>query len=179
MNTGPEQGAAGAAISAEEFAQFLGQISLQNVWLSKAQVENLDGPVAPGDAQMNIQGAAEWANGDGGFRVFQQFRLTLSKEDHVSLRAEVVFGLEFRSEIPMADSLFEPFKVPTLLLMVWPYLREYVGSVVARMNWSGYTIPIMALQQTLLAPPAASSAPARPRKAPRSRRSKAREASPT
>jgi len=162
-----------APVEPEEFSKFVGQLNLQNVWLSKAQVENLEGPLPPGDAHMNIRGAAEWNLIDGGFRALQQFVITLTKEDHVSMRAEVSFGLDFLSERPMTEALFELFRVPSLILMAWPYLREFVGSLISRMNWSGYTIPTMVIQPISTTPGAPAAGPTPQPKAARSRRSKA------
>ncbi|HWE64788.1 MAG TPA: hypothetical protein VHB98_24000 [Chloroflexota bacterium] len=137
----------------DNYGAFVQQITLQAIWLVHARVDNLVGPVAPGQAHMHIQVGADWSATDLGFRVLQTFTVSMAEDDQLAMQLEVVFGMDYASSMPMTAELFQPLNLLTLALAVWPYLREFLANMVSRMNWSGYILPTLVVQQAPLAAP--------------------------
>ena len=63
------------------------------------------------------------------------------------MNLEVVFpdktleAVEFESDMPMTDEIFEVFQERNLPVNTWPYLRAFVSDSVSRMGWPPVTMP--------------------------------------
>lgn len=157
----PDQSAAtdqDSAMEWEKYVSFIDQIDLKGVWLVHSSVTNHHGPQTPGPAEMQIGTRPAWEPQDDGFRVRQQYTIRLAHEDDVFLDAIVVFGVDYASDMPMDEQLFDSFASTNLPLNTWPYLRQYLVDVMGRLNWAPYTLP--AYKLSLLARPPVGDQPA-------------------
>ncbi len=90
---------------------------------------------------MHIDSQPSWEVRTGGFRVRQQYAMRLAQGESTLLDANVVFSVDYTSPLPMTNDLFGPFAQRNVPLNTWPYLREYLSSIIGRMNWGMYTLP--------------------------------------
>jgi len=129
-------------ITVQEWEKFVAYLDLENIWLYASTIDNHYSIQAPIKVTLEIQDDAEWDNHDDGFQVIQSFTVEFFGYQLGNLaRIEVKFGLKYLSSIEMNDLLWEYFDANILPLHSWPYLREYVSSTAARMNWLPLTIP--------------------------------------
>lgn len=135
---GPRSG-----ITAERYAEFIGQIELTAIWLHDARIQNHSGPETPERAVFAIESDAEWQDQPDGFRVLNHYHVRIEAADTVLADVEVTFGLHFRSGSPMMDEIFTLFHDVNLPVNTWPYLREFVATAVGRMNWQPFTLPTL------------------------------------
>ena len=129
------------AISPEEYAGFISQIELQTIWLNKALVQNYCGPDAPDRNSVRINSKTKWESMPSGFRAFVEYKVRLKSNDEPSLNLDVTYGLDFASSEPMTDEIFMIFRDVNLPVNTWPYLREFVFTMIGRMNWAPFTLP--------------------------------------
>ncbi|HEY7031323.1 MAG TPA: hypothetical protein VH482_08360 [Thermomicrobiales bacterium] len=130
-------------LTAEEYAGFIGQIELREIWLRSAQVANHHGPAAPERVAIGVDSTASCEALPGGFRAVHTYRLRADSGETPGLEIEVSFALDFDSKQPMTDPIFEVFAEYNLPVNSWPYLREYVATTVGRMGWLPFTLPAL------------------------------------
>ncbi len=139
------------AISREEYAQFIGQIDLSNIWLHKAHTNNMHGPQTPDQATFRFISTARWEPWDGGFRIFHHYIVHVETVDSPLAELDITLGVDFVSKLPLTDEIFTIFGDVNLPVNTWPFLREFVSTTVGRMGWIPFTIP--ALKQGVKRPP--------------------------
>ncbi len=129
-------------LSVDEYAAFVGQIELQNIWLKAASVMNHVGPASPDQLDIRIESSAEWEEQPRGFRAIHayQFRATT---DGAVLDIDATFVMDFDSAQPMTNDIFVLFAEINLPVNSWPFLREYVSASVGRMGWMPITLPAL------------------------------------
>lgn len=128
--------------SPKEYAEFIGQIELRNIWLVEATARNHFGPHTPSEAVFRFaETSASWESESSGFRVRHCYELRIESEDETLAEIDVTFGLEFDSSQPMTDGIFEIFKDVNLPVNTWPYFREYIATTTGRMGWAPFTAP--------------------------------------
>lgn len=131
-------------ISPEEYAVFIAQIELRDIWLQQAHAKNQLGPEGPrGAIEVEITDDTRWHAREGGFDAIQQFALRFALGDAPLAEIEVTFALRFRSAQAMTEEIFQVFRAVNLPLNTWPYLREFVSATTGRMGWLPFTLPAL------------------------------------
>jgi hypothetical protein len=156
------------AISREEYAEFIGQIELSNIWLHEAHINNMQGPQTPDQATFRFRSTARWEPQDGGFHIFHHYTVHVETVDAPLAELDIALGVDFASKLPLTDEIFAIFEDVNLPVNTWPFLREFVSTAVGRMGWIPFTIP--ALKQGVKRTP-------RPPTATRTRRPRTQRAS--
>ncbi|MGV2384308.1 MAG UNVERIFIED_CONTAM: hypothetical protein LOD86_03430 [Thermobifida fusca] len=141
LTHGDETESAVPAISPDEYSAFIQQIELQDIWLREARVTNNLGPQTPEQSTLKFEVDATWEPLPGGFRALHRYRVLFETTDELLAEIDVTFGVDFTSDIPMTDEIFAIFQDVNLPVNTWPYLREFVATVMSRMGWAIFTIP--------------------------------------
>lgn len=128
-------------LSTTDYARFVGQIELSEIWLNSARITNPHGPQTPERTVISVDPDASWESSASGFRVLQHYHLEFRETDAVQADIEVTFGLDFTSNEPMTDQFFQAFQDVNLPVNTWPYLREFVATIMGRMGWQAVTLP--------------------------------------
>ena len=133
------------AVTPETYNTFLQGLELKRVRLVAARVEaNVDHP-APSETEIRAEYERDFKNDEGGFEAFASYRLEFVKIETGEVQGvvEATFGLQFDSPEPMREDVFEIFGELNLKVNSWPYAREYVQTNMGRMDWPGFTLPLM------------------------------------
>lgn len=138
-----EQGEAPSRISPRDYAAFIGQIQLKDVWLQKARVVNFHGPRAPEESTLGFRSEAEWHSRDGGFTILHHYSVKLESAEDTLAEIDATFGLDFDSRQPITPEIFEIFEDVNLGVNTWPFLREFVSTTMGRMGWTPFTLPAL------------------------------------
>jgi hypothetical protein len=128
----------------EEYAAFVGQIDLLDVWLVEAHVENRHGSRSPHHAGVAITSEdPAYDNAEDGFSVRFPYEVRFDEGavNHARIRLEL--GLRFSSRQSMTDHIFSVFKDVNLPVNTWPFLREFVSTTLGRMGWQPFTLPAL------------------------------------
>lgn len=125
------------------YAAFIRQIELTAIWLAEAHVENHAGPTQPDRVSVNFTSEAGWEAAPNGFMAHHRYQATLAATDRVLAEIDVTFGLHFRSAEPLTDPLWDVFAEINLPVNTWPFLREFMATTTARMNWVPFTLPAL------------------------------------
>ena len=129
------------APSPEEYSAFIAQLDVAAVWLRNATIHNHHGPESPEHARADIKATASWEPAAQGFRARHHYEVSLMFDSTRLADLGVTFGVDYRSERPMTDELFELFGTHNLPVNTWPYLREFVANTLGRMQWIPLTLP--------------------------------------
>ncbi len=131
-------------ISPEKYRQILEGIELQNILLSeiKASVKH---ELFTEKMKINIKDESEYEFKDDKFIVINKYVLTSrnNKQKKNALKIEATFKIFFESENEINDGFFEIYREISLPLNIWPYFRELVNSITARMNIPPLTLPLL------------------------------------
>ena len=147
----------------DEYAEFVEQIELLDIWLVETRAVNHHGPRPPRQAAVSIATPeASWTNVDDGFEIGFPYQVRFADHDTVHAEVAVTFGLRFSSGRPMDEPTFRVFKDVNLPVNTWPFLREIVSTTVGRMGWPSFTLP--ALKQGSSAPDEDQEAAPKPRR---------------
>jgi hypothetical protein len=141
--TGKKKEIGNKSIPREEYAEFISQIELMNLWLHSAHVSNHHGPESPEQVQIGIDSSARWESHSSGFRAFHEFEVNVVSDGTTIADIRVTFGTQFQSATSMTDELFDLFSEVNLPVNTWPYLREYLTSTFGRMQWLPFTLPAL------------------------------------
>jgi hypothetical protein len=129
-------------LSGEDYVEFIQQLELERIWLKFSRVTNSFGGDIPQGASVTINDSHSWKDSDNGFQAFHKYTAEFRSERNRKLaKVDVEFGLDYGSEEPMTDELFEIFAENNLPLNSWPYFRELLASTVSRMGWIPFTLP--------------------------------------
>jgi len=131
-------------VAPAEYAKFIDQIELVDIWLRSATITNDQGPDSPSDASLALRNHAEYELSDGdfeGFDVAQTYEARFEKGERLLASVDVTFGLRFRSKQPMTDTIFRLFNEVNLPVNTWPYFREFLSATLGRMGWMPFTLP--------------------------------------
>lgn len=151
----------------EQYAEFVGQIDLVDLWLVDARIINSRGSRAPRQAALAIATPeSDWSNTEGGFDVRFPYSARFLEGDEVHAEIDVTFGLRFTSRQPMTSGIYSVFERINLPVNTWPFFREFVSTTVGRMGWQAFTLPA----HKVGVPDEDGSASSQPVKRPRARR---------
>ena len=78
-----------------------------------------------------------------GFEAIQEFVLKAKEtaRSPVLMSIKCTFAARYEAQVQMTPELFALFKESTLILNVWPYIREFVQSCVVRAGLPPLTLP--------------------------------------
>lgn len=139
----PGQEEAPTRISPEDYGAFIGQIHLRTIWLQDATVSNKHGPHTPEEAAIGFASVAEWSDREGGFQVLHTYMVGIESAEQEFAQIHTTFGLDFDSQQPMTQEIFDIFEDVNLSVNTWPFLREFVSTSLGRMGWSPFTLPAL------------------------------------
>ncbi len=135
-----------SALSPAEYGQFIEGLELLEVRLVRLNVEARSFPIKPAGTRLEIADEASYTPLDSGFEVFHRYSLLatddLSPSEPVG-RIEAEFALRFKSVQPISQPYFEIFREVNLPVNTWPYWRELVQAMTARMGWPPVTLPLL------------------------------------
>ncbi len=118
-------------------------LALREIALSSARLDTSEGSDLPDQPEIILRAKPWYEDTETGFTCFHQYNLRV--KDTASgtnvARVRVVFRVSYSSTIAMDEELFPEFAETSLRLTTWPYLREYVHSTFARMNWPMFIAP--------------------------------------
>lgn len=124
------------------YAEFIRQIELRQIWLRSAAVETAHGAAILQPSNVTIESEAEWEPVAGGFRAFHVYTVRVESNDApATATIKATFAIDFASEQTMTEALFPAFADVNLRVNTWPYLREFLFSIMGRMGWVAVTLP--------------------------------------
>ncbi len=135
-----------SALSPAEYGQFIEGLELLEVRLVRLNVEARSFPIKPAGTRLEVADEASYTPVDGGFEVFHRYLLLATNAQPSSEpvgRIEAEFGLRFTSVQPIGQPYFEIFRDVNLPVNTWPYWRELVQAMTARMGWPPVTLPLL------------------------------------
>lgn len=131
-------------VSPQEYAEFVRQLELTDIWLARASVENHYGPGAAAQARLQVSSHDTFELQPDGFDAYVEYRVAVMDENTTETLGVILveFGTHFLSEQRLSPDLFEVFRRTNLPVNTWPYLREFLQSTASRMNWQAVTLPV-------------------------------------
>lgn len=126
---------------ARSYAAFVQQIELANIWLRSARATNSTGGITFSRAEVSIEDSSTWKDIEEGFQVFHKYTAIFTDGKKRLGRIDAEFVVDYLSDEPMDDEVFEIFRSNNLPLNTWPYFREYVSNTTGRMQWLPFTLP--------------------------------------
>jgi len=99
-------------------------------------------PQIPQRAVIGIRDQAEFSNAEGGFSIFVRYILTAKVRNKIFLKIEAAYELFFSSEEEISDEFFDIYREISLPFNIWPFFRELVNSLTARMGIPPITLPL-------------------------------------
>ncbi len=128
----------------DQYAEFIGQVDLEALWVKDARITNRHGSHTPTHATIHIDEGREWEPIESGFIATHRYDIRFdAPDDDVPAEVSVTFGVRFMSEQSMTDGIFEVFQDVNLPVNTWPYLREFVANALGRMGWESFTLPAL------------------------------------
>ncbi len=127
----------------ERYNNFISQIDIDELRLVSAQVNVLDYSYFPSSADVRWRTKASYENEEEQSCVSHRYNATIRDElnNEVKAKISVTFYIVYSTKIPMTDDLFEIFKERNLPVNTWPYFREFVHNITARLGWPPYIAP--------------------------------------
>ncbi|MBN1152262.1 MAG: hypothetical protein JXA58_03540 [Dehalococcoidia bacterium] len=117
--------------------ELIAQLHLTEVGLWTARLDREESTQPPAEPQVHLRSKAWYGSTRQGFDAFHQYNLRIKDPatNRNPVRLQLVLRVSYESKIPIDEQLFIAFAETSLRLVTWPYLREYVHSTFARMNW--------------------------------------------
>lgn len=130
-------------ISPKEYSQILSGVELEEMHL-----ESVSTKLNRSEAGLNLNvltnmKTPEFQVFDGGFSVIVPIQLRAKNNSRkVVIKIDAEFYLKFSSEEEVTEDFFDVYKRQSLRLNTWPYFRELVSSLTAKMGFSPLTLPL-------------------------------------
>lgn len=132
-------------VSPAEYNVFVAGLNIGNIRLTRLVVE-APHAYTPGRAlQPHMDTShAEYVRTDAGFVVLQDLSFSgfYEGEAERAVHVEARFEASYTAEHPISDAIFEVFRATSLPLNTWPYFRELVHTVLARVGWPVLVLPV-------------------------------------
>jgi hypothetical protein len=149
-----EKSAPEGTVSPEVYRDFIKQLELQSVWLKSCRVVNHVGPDMPREATVGVEATDGWVPIPTGFDASAVFTAKITSGESLAAFVEVCFGLRYKSEVKMTETLYATFSRVNLPLNGWPYVREFLASTTGRFGWQPFTLPTLKRGVASQGPPA-------------------------
>jgi hypothetical protein len=108
------------------------------------------------DLKPNVEeGDASYRQTGDGFVVLQEWKFT-GEPQTSSARPVLItatFELTYEAESELTDEIFAVFRRFNLPVNVWPFFREFVHTVLARVNWPVFLLPALKIGTRSTKPP--------------------------
>lgn len=132
-------------ISPQEYSQILDGMELHDIVLTSSKIE-YSGKVLPVDSlSVNITNNSKLKIlTENAIHVIDTFKLRVLEEDQETqfVEIQVSFRLAFSCKVTVSKEFFDIYKQFSLKLNTWPYFREFVQNMTARMNIPPLTLPL-------------------------------------
>lgn len=133
-------------IDPKKYADILSKTQLVEIYLDSCSVSHMREEIqTEKKIKIEIKDKASFKIVEDGFKAFHVYEAKAVSSNPEVLKPlmniNVVFCLVFRSHGDIGKDFFEVFKVVNLPLNSWPYLREFVQSMIQRMNLPHLTLP--------------------------------------
>lgn len=141
----PQRNTSALPVSPEEYNSFIEGVELRSIRLARCSVEALgqydDSALTPEVEEVH----SAYESVEGGFVVYHELMFSGKSAtqglDPVVIQA--TFELIFESESQISDDIFAVFKRVNLPVNIWPFFREFVHTVLARVNWPVFLLPAL------------------------------------
>ena len=138
-----------AKIKPELYRKILEGIELQNIYLRNFDGKiNLD--VFPKDGVAEISSVADFTIKTENLVEITQKWTIIGKDKSTKsefLNISVTYGLILYSKEKFSKDFFDIYEKTSLPINVWPFVREFVNSITARMNVPPLTLPLLKFTQ--------------------------------
>lgn len=132
-------------IKPEAYGKILQGLTLKNIYLKGFEGGvNLD--AIPQAATIDIKSTAKYTKRpENQIQVVQDWSIVAKDKTSKSkcLSMSVSYGVLLHSQQNFTKSFFEVYEKTSLPLNVWPFVREFVNSMTARMNIPPLTLPLL------------------------------------
>ena len=136
-------------IKPELYRKILEGIELQNIYLKSFDGEiNLD--IFPKSPIVNISSKADFTTkNENHVQICQKWNIVAKDKSSESkfLSMSVTYCLVLYSRNEFTKDFFDIYEKTSLPINVWPFVREFVNSMTARMNIPPLTLPLLKFTQ--------------------------------
>ncbi len=130
-------------IKPEEYRRLLEGIELENIILKASKTE-INHELLSENMTVSSKENASYTITKDGFDVENKHIVIVKNKDKKNvIRIEGNFLILFHSKEAITDAFFDVYKEISLPLNVWPFFREFVNSMTARMNIPPLTLPLL------------------------------------
>ena len=130
-------------ISPQKYKSILDGIEINSIYL-KSLKSTIDPGLITEGMSISIKDNASYVTTENGFIIENKYTLTSKNRDKkIVLKIESNYVLHFTSRLEVTDDFFDIYKNISLPLNVWPFFRELVNSITARMNIPPLTLPLL------------------------------------
>jgi len=125
------------------YASFIGQLEIQQVWLTSLVFTNHSAANKPENADVSLSYSNRWDFGDEEFvaRTRYEVAFAVPGDEEPVLHFDVVYSATFASSERPPDNYMDQFCASSLQLILWPHLRQLVHDHLGRANWGPFSIP--------------------------------------
>lgn len=132
-------------IKPQLYRKILEDIDLQNIYLKNFEGRiNLD--IHPKSASVNISSEADFTTkAENRVEISHKWDIIAKDKntDSEFLKISVTYGLILESKERFTKDFFDIYEKTSLPINVWPFVREFVNSMTARMNVPPLTLPLL------------------------------------
>jgi hypothetical protein len=121
----------------EDYLHFLSQLEIMDVRVVSVKADNFASSEPIRNCSVSVRTRPSYDNARDHIDMFHRYSLTVSAPEvgHPLAKLLVVFCVSYSSQIPMTDEVFAIFREHSLPLTTWPYFREFVHNMFARLGW--------------------------------------------
>lgn len=132
-----------AKMEPKEYRRILEGIELENLILKESKTE-INHELISENMAVSSKDNATYIITKDGFAVENKHTVIVKNKDKKNvIRIEGTFLILFNSREAITDAFFDIYKNISLPLNVWPFFREFVNSMTARMNIPPLTLPLL------------------------------------
>jgi len=127
-----------------KYAEFINGLELKSIYLISAEAKyNYKEALEPTWKIMASNDARKENLGEQKYRVVQNWKILVKKEKEgeTLLSFSFSFAVLMDSEVEMTEDLFGLYVDNNLNINTWPYARELINNITARMNIPPLTLP--------------------------------------
>jgi preprotein translocase subunit SecB len=133
-------------ISPEDYNKILTGVDLKSISLQESTASINRNNTIPPELKIEISDESSFEfSKDNNVNVLHSYKLSTQKEGKKTqyIQIHASFLVQLTSEHEFTSEFFEIYKQVSLPLNTWPYFREYVNSITARMNILPITLPFV------------------------------------
>ena len=133
-----------ARISPEKYRDILSGLELENISLREVRAR-LDREALEGPLVVRSDAKAEYSRDGEQVTVLNTYTVSANARNRKdpAVHIEATYELLFTSKRSFTVGFFNVYKKLNLHLHLWPFMRELVNSITARMGVSAMTLPLL------------------------------------